>query len=62
MEMRQKLRKEIVPPKKKDGPLMNRFQLLNMDSTDDESLEGSRDSDGVGFQTTVSPTINGLKA
>ena len=30
-------RRENLPPKKKDAPPMNRFHLLNLDGTDDDS-------------------------
>lgn len=32
-------RKENIPPKKKDAAPMNRFHLLNLDGTDDDSQD-----------------------
>ena len=60
---RPQLRRENVPPKKKDAPLMNRFQLLNMDGTED----GSQDDDdhntsGITFPTGFSSSTAGLVA
>lgn len=36
---------------------MNRFQLLNMDGTEDSSVEDDdHDTGGISFQTTITPS------
>jgi hypothetical protein len=53
----QQIRQENNAPKKKNNaPLMNRFHLLNMDGTEDSSLEDEdHDASGITFQSAVSP-------
>ncbi len=46
-------RKENVPPKKKDAPLMNRFQLLNLDGPDDDSEADDHDVSGITLPTAM---------
>lgn len=61
MEKPQVSRRENVAPKKKDVPLVNRFQLLNMDGTEDGSME-EEDNNGLTFQTVMSPSTLGVVA
>jgi hypothetical protein len=61
LEKPQVSRRENVALKKKDAPLMNRFQLLNMDGTEDGSVEDEdQDNSGLTFQTTLSPSTLGI--
>jgi hypothetical protein len=53
LEIPQQYRQENVPPKKKDAPLMNRFQLLNMDDDDEDD---EHDTSGLSFPTVMSAT------
>lgn len=46
-------RKENISPKKKDAPLMNRFQLLNLDGTDDDSESDNHDASGITLPTAM---------
>jgi hypothetical protein len=52
-------RRENVQPKMKVAPLMNRFQLLNIDATDDSEDE---EASGITFQSTMSPSTMGVVA
>lgn len=59
LEKPQVSRRENAQPKKKDAPLINRFQLLNIDGTED----GSEDEDGgITFQTALSSSTLGVVA
>lgn len=52
-----KTRNENVPPKKKkDAPLMNRFQLLNMDGSEDGTEEDDNDTSVVTLPTLITPS------
>ncbi len=45
--------KDIKPPKaKKEAPVMNRFQLLNMDDTEDGSVDDDETS-GIPITTAI---------
>jgi hypothetical protein len=55
-------RKENPPSKKKDTPLMNRFQLLNMDGTDDGSEEDGHDTSGITLPTAMTSSTLGVVA
>lgn len=54
-------RKESIPTKKKDAPLMNRFQLLNMDGSEDRS-DDENDTSGITITTTMTSSTIGLVA
>jgi hypothetical protein len=54
-------RKENLPTKKKDPPLMNRFQLLNMDGTDG-SEDDEHDPSGITLATAMTSSTIGLVA
>lgn len=54
-------RKENPPSKKRDAPLMNRFQLLNMDGTDDDS-EDEHDTSGITLPTVMTSSTLGVVA
>ena len=58
----QQCRKENLAPKKKDAPIMNRFQLLNMDGTEDGSEDDDLDTSGITFQTAITPSTPGIVA
>ena len=55
-------RKENIPPKKKDPPLMNRFQLLNLDGTDDDSEVDDHDASGITLPTAMIASTFGVVA
>lgn len=55
-------RKENLPTKKKDAPLMNRFQLLNMDGTEDGSEDDDHDTSGITLPTAMTSSTIGLVA
>jgi len=55
-------RKENLPTKKKDPPLMNRFQLLNMDGTEDGSEDDEHDPSGIMLATAMTSSTIGLVA
>ena len=55
-------RKENLPTKKKDPPLMNRFQLLNMDGTEDGSEDDEHDPSGITLATAMTSSTIGLVA
>jgi len=47
--------KVTLAPKKKEAPLMNRFQLLNMDESEND-LDSDDDTSGVTLQSTFAPS------
>ncbi|TVY35638.1 Negative regulator of differentiation [Lachnellula occidentalis] len=53
LERPQQFRQENVAPKKKDAPVMNRFQLLNMDDDDEDD---EHDTSVLSFATVMTPT------
>jgi hypothetical protein len=54
----QQFRQEnIVPKKKNDAPMLNRFHLLNMDGTEDDSEEEGHNTSGLTFQNTISAPL-----
>lgn len=55
-------RKENISPKKKDAPLMNRFQLLNLDGTDDDSEVDDHDASGITLPTAMTASTFGVVA
>lgn len=55
-------RRENVPSKKKDAPLMNRFQLLNMDGGEDDSEDDEHDTSGITLPTVMTSSTIGLVA
>ena len=54
-------RKENLPAKKKDAPLMNRFQLLKMDGEDD-SEDDEHDTSGISLPTAMTSSTLGVVA
>ena len=59
LEKPQVTRRDNVQPKKKDAPVMNRFQLLNMDSAEDSEDE---ETSALAFQTALLPSTLGVVA
>jgi hypothetical protein len=59
LEKPQVSRRENAPTKKKSTPLMNRFQLLNIDG---EDVSEDEDNSGITFQTALSPSTLGVAA
>jgi hypothetical protein len=58
----QSQRENIVPKKKKEAPIMNRFQLLNMDDDEDSvDEEGEHDTHGISIPLTM-PNFTGIAA
>jgi len=55
-------RKENLPAKKKDPPLMNRFQLLNMDGNEDDSEDDEHDTSGISLPTVMTSSTLGVVA
>ncbi|KAE9374740.1 hypothetical protein N431DRAFT_543975 [Stipitochalara longipes BDJ] len=55
-------RKENLAAKKKDAPLMNRFQLLNMDGTEDDSDDDEHDTSGISLPTAMTSSTLGVVA
>lgn len=53
LERPQQYRQETAAPRKKDAPVMNRFQLLNMD---DDGEDGEHDTSVLSFPTTITAT------
>ncbi|TVY32259.1 Negative regulator of differentiation [Lachnellula subtilissima] len=53
LERPQQFRQETAAPKKKDAPVMNRFQLLNMDGDDEDD---EQDTSLLSFPTTITAT------
>lgn len=60
LEKPQRSRKETLPTKKKDVPPVNRFQLLNMDGSEDGSLDENHDTNGITFQSSMSAATAGV--
>ena len=52
-EKPQAAHRDNLQSKKKQAPLMNRFQLLNMDATEDSEDD---ETSGITFQGTMTPT------
>lgn len=55
-------RKDEPLPIAKSTTMMNRFQLLNMDVSDDNSLDDEHDKDIIAFKTGISSTVDALAA
>ena len=55
----QTARRDNLQPKNKDASLMNRFQLLDMDATEDSEDD---ESSGITFQSTMRPAALGVVA
>lgn len=53
-------RQENAPAKKKAAPMVNRFELLGMDGTDDGSIEDDNEPGGVSYQTAFPLTAAGV--
>ena len=50
LEKPQQHRRENIPPKKKNAPVMNRFQLLDLDGTEDGSQnDDQQETNGITF-------------
>jgi hypothetical protein len=62
LEKPQAYRSESTAPKKKDAPLKNRFQLLNVDGDDGSVESDDHDHSGLTFQTALSPSTLGVFA
>lgn len=43
----------VAPKKKKDAPVMNRFQLLNMEDEDGSIEDDEHDTSGLSFPTVM---------
>ncbi len=55
-------RMENLPTKKKDAPLMNRFQLLNIDGTEDDSEDDEHGTSGITLPTAMTSSTLGVVA
>jgi len=53
-------RQEIAPAKKKAPPMVNRFELLGMDGTDEGSVDDDNEAGGVSYQTAFPVTATGV--
>ncbi|KAF4634294.1 hypothetical protein G7Y89_g3824 [Cudoniella acicularis] len=53
---RPQYRRENAQPKKKDAPVMNRFELLNMDGDEGSVEDDEHDTSGLSFPTIMSAT------
>jgi hypothetical protein len=53
-------RPEIAPAKKKAPPMVNRFELLGMDGTDEGSVDDDNEAGGVSYQTAFPVTATGV--